>query len=311
MMDKRRNQGRWSFRGAPLFAGAVAAVTATVCLGLLGLIGPLVRPPATDAQPHALQRVLPSAPALFVDPEQLRRLQLAEGLRTLMETDARMTNGIVSAHVRLADGTESGVEPDRAVPAASVIKLVVMAVLYEAWETGRVRRTAADEKRLRRMITLSKNIATNELIERVGMDSINRWLAANGYTATTVRALILRDEPWGPNLMTTRETTRLLDAIVRGEVVSPKASDEMRRLLLAQRWRDRIPAGLPKGVTVGNKTGTMHDLLHDAAFVETPEGLRYSVAIFIERVDRSYVKAERIADISRNIHNYLTRNWRG
>lgn len=311
-MERNHFRSRWTSGRARWLAGVAAAVVATTCLGMLGLIGPLGRTSAAPAtQRSALQRVLPNAPTLFVDPEQARRQQLAEGLNLLLEAEARSTNGIVSAHVRLVDGTEAGVEPDRLVPAASVIKLVVMAALYDAWENGRLKRTASDEKRLRQMITLSKNIVTNQLIERVGMERINAWLVENGFSQTTVRALILREEPWGPNLMTPRETTQLLDAIVRGEVVSPKASDEMRRLLLAQRWKERIPAGLPEGVTVGNKTGTMHDLLHDAAFVETPEGLKYSVAIFVERVDRSAVKSERIANISRNLHNYLVVNWRG
>lgn len=213
--------------------------------------------------------------------------------------------GRVSVHILMDDGTEVGIEPDRPIPAASVIKLPIMAALYQAWADGVLRRTRDDEAHLRRMITRSSNTSTNALLHRVGMDRVNEWLRSNGYRQTAVRAFILRDEPFGPNTVTAREMTYLLRQIVRGEAVDADSSAEMRELLLKQRWRERIPAGLPKDVKCGNKTGTMSDLIHDVGFVESPSGLRYYVAILVERPDRSCVKAENLAQLSRSIYRYL------
>jgi beta-lactamase class A len=235
----------------------------------------------------------------------LDRAAVAAGLQRVLELEASRIAGRVSVHVVLENGAEAGIEPDRPVPAASVIKVPIMAALYDAWSKHEIPRTASDQAHLRRMITRSSNTSTNVLLHRVGMGRVNAWLRANGYPETCVRAFILRDEPEGPNLITAREMTGLLRQIVHGEAVDSNCSAEMRKLLLAQHWRERIPAGLPPGVKAGNKTGTMSDLIHDVAFVEAPSGLRYYVAILVERPDRSWVKSEELAQLSRSIYDYL------
>ena len=254
-------------------------------------------PPAGSAQPGAI----PDR-----DPAVAARQQMLAGLQTVLEQEAFYINGRVSVHVRLDDGGEAGIEPDRPVDGASIIKIPVMVALYDAWESGELKRTAEDEQRLRLMITRSKNIVTNELIERLGMARINRCLASNGYHCCSVRTRILKDDPAGPNLISAAEMTRMLRQIVHGELVSPRASAEMQKLLLEQHWRERIPAALPKEAVVGNKTGTMSNLLHDVAFVEAPTGLRYYLAVLVEREDRSRVKSDEIARLSRRVYDYLT-----
>jgi beta-lactamase class A len=46
----------------------------------------------------------------------------------------------------------------------------------------------------------------------------------------------------------------------------------MEELLLRQQIRDRIPAGIPSDVPVGNKTGNQPDATHDVAIVYAPSG---------------------------------------
>ena len=62
----------------------------------------------------------------------------------------------------------------------------------------------------------------------------------------------------------------LLTALARRELVSPQASDEMLSILRAQAFNEGIPAGMPAGVVVAHKTGSITDLYHDAAVVEPP-----------------------------------------
>lgn len=256
--------------------------------------------------------LFPGLPGTGITPQGLfapladARAQRIAGLQALLEHEAAWINGQVAIHVRLEDGGEAGIHADEAVPAASTIKVPVMGALYDAWESGALPRTAADERRLRLMITRSRNIVTNELIDRLGMTRINSWLAANGYQETRVRARILQAEPEGPNTVSAAEMTRMFQQIARGELVSPNASLEMRHLLLEQRWRERIPAALPPEATVGNKTGTMLGLLHDVAFVEAPDGVRYTFAVLIERQTRADVHSEAIAELSRKVYDYLT-----
>jgi beta-lactamase class A len=85
-----------------------------------------------------------------------------------------------------------------------------------------------------------------------------------------------------PDLPTTSDDiARLMAALATGEGLSPAAGAHARSLLEAQEWRWGIPAGLPEGVTVGNKTGTWDSALHDAAYVDSPNG-EYVIAVLTD-----------------------------
>jgi beta-lactamase class A len=284
-----------------VYAGLAVGLAIAVPISLS-----LRRPAAGHSVPAPQAFAPPAALAPPVDPVEEARKQRMAGLQALLDEEAAKINGVAHVHVRLEDGSQAGVLADYPVDPASVIKVPVMVALYDAWESKVFKRTAADQRRLRRMITHSKNIPTNELIDKLGMERINAWLTRNGYVQTLVQARILDPSYTMTNVTTAEECTRLLDQILRGQVVSRPASDEMRRLLLAQRWRERVPALLPKEAVCGNKTGTMSNLLHDLAFVEAPNGVRYTIAVFIERADRAACKSEAIAALSRRVYDYLT-----
>ena len=74
----------------------------------------------------------------------------------------------------------------------------------------------------------------------------------------------------------------VMTAIYEGRGVSVAARDEMRRFLLGQQTRDGVPAVVPEGVAVGNKTGTWDGSTHDVAFVEAPGGT-YIIAVLSDQ----------------------------
>lgn len=285
---------RAAFVLAPMAALAIAAFALGSALGHRvhgGIAAPLADRSAVAALP---------------DPKVVARQQMLAGLQSVLEQEAALIDGQVSVHVRLEDGGEAGIDPQRPVDAASVIKVPVMVALYQAWASGKLKRTAQEEHWLRLMITRSRNIESNKLIELLGKSGVNACLERNGYECCCLRTMILKDDGEGPNLVSASEMTRMFQQIVHGELVNPAASAEMRKLLLAQHWRERIPGRLPKEVVVGNKTGTMSNLIHDVAFIETPGGLRYYLAVLIEREDRSHVRSEEIARLSRHVYDFLT-----
>ena len=49
----------------------------------------------------------------------------------------------------------------------------------------------------------------------------------------------------------------------------------MVEVMSRQEWRDKIPAGLPDGLLVANKTGGVSGTSNDAAIVYTPAGRRW------------------------------------
>ncbi|MGD9891799.1 MAG: serine hydrolase [Dehalococcoidia bacterium] len=114
------------------------------------------------------------------------------------------------------------------------------------------------------MVTASDNTASVVLRDALGRTAIDRSMQALGLRSTSVSS---------PDLPTSAaDMTLLLEAIAIGRGVSAPASAAMIELLQQQWVRDRIPAGLPPHVPVGNKTGSWDNAAHDVAIVDAPSG---------------------------------------
>lgn len=120
------------------------------------------------------------------------------------------------------------------------------------------------------MITISSNLATNVLMEKLGVERIRA-------TVTRLKApgmKVLRGvedqkafDKGMSNETTARALLTLLTAIGNGTAASPKSCEEMIAILKRQKFNDGIPAGLPAGTAVAHKTGTITRIHHDAAIV--------------------------------------------
>jgi beta-lactamase class A len=154
---------------------------------------------------------------------------------------------------------------------------------------------------LRLMITRSSNFATNILISLVGADEVNRTMRSLG----AQRIRVLRGVEDGKafdkglnNTTTARDLAIILRAIEEGRAASAEGTREMREILLAQEFNEKIPAGLPPGVRVAHKTGEITAHSHDAAIVYPP-GRRPYVLVVLTRGLQDGAKSSRlIADIS-------------
>jgi beta-lactamase class A len=257
-------------------------------------------------------RSLPAAgtEALRHEAESDAAAAVRSALRELLEAEAARIGGTVAVHVRADNGVEAGVRAEEPMPAASVIKLPVAAAVYGAWESGRLKRTAADERRVRAAITRSDNPGADALINRLGMERINAWLARAGYAETRLRHRMLPLRAIGDarrtNATSARDMTRMLMELLEGKLVSPAAGGALRRVLLDQTRRTRIPAGVPEGVPVGNKTGTLRGIINDVAFVEPPGGPRYALAVLVKDAGPDGPASEAIAALSRKVYRLLT-----
>ena len=72
--------------------------------------------------------------------------------------------------------------------------------------------------------------------------------------------------------MAANGTALVLEAIARGQAVSPQASVEMLDLLATETLDSRLPALLPPGTRVVHKTGSWYNATHDAGVVYSPGG---------------------------------------
>jgi beta-lactamase class A len=121
-----------------------------------------------------------------------------------------------------------------------------------------------------RMITLSSNLATNLLLERVGAENTTAFMRELGAPGLVVLRGVEDGRAFRLGLNNRASARALLQVLCRlqaGSVVSPQADAEMRAVLLQQQFNERIPSGLPPGVPVAHKTGSTGDCYHDAAIV--------------------------------------------
>ena len=120
------------------------------------------------------------------------------------------------------------------------------------------------------MITVSSNLATNLLMDKLGVDNIRAGVHALGADGMNVRRDLEDGKAFEQGLNNTTTASallRLLEAIARGKAVDLESSRQMLAILERQTVNDRIPAGLPPGMRVAHKTGEITGIRHDAAIV--------------------------------------------
>src|SRR5436190_11237514 len=157
------------------------------------------------------------------------------------------------------------------------------------------------------MITKSSNLATNLLVDVVGIQTIQ--LALDELEIDGIR--ILRGvedsaafEAGLNNEVTANGMLKLLRLIADEKAYSKHASDEMLKILLEQQYRSGIPAGLPKEVKVAHKTGNISTVHHDAGIVFVEDRKPYVLVILTQfRVDTG--RGTAVADVSRDIYNTI------
>ena len=120
------------------------------------------------------------------------------------------------------------------------------------------------------MITVSSNLATNLLIEKLGVENIRATVHALGADGMNVLRGVEDGKAFekGMNNTTTAQAlATLMTAIADGKAVDADSSKQMIAILERQKFNEAIPAGLPAGVRVAHKTGDITKVHHDAAIV--------------------------------------------
>lgn len=212
--------------------------------------------------------------------------------------------GIYLAPAAPGGGVVAEFRSEEDFPAASVIKVPVMLAVEGNWSAHPESRTRAQSQDLERMIRYSDNEATNALVRNLGgFEPVNaavRQLLENP-APTTKLASYLQGTGKGSsrpkNRACPREIGQMLAIIADRETAGDPAAREMLEVMrrTSPAHRTRIPQGVPRAFRglVGNKTGTLNSypVVNDAAIIETPDGNRYVLCIFMERV-RARTEAE-------------------
>ena len=235
------------------------------------------------------------------------------------------------------------IEPDKAFHAASTMKVPVMIELFRQAEAGQLRledplpivnefhsivdgsvyhlsvgddsdaevykavgRTMTLRELCEAMITASSNLAANLLIERLGVENIRATVARLGATGMDVRRGVEDQKAFDQglnNTTTARGLAVLLQKLASGQAVSASADAEMVAILKRQKFNDAIPAGVPEGMPIAHKTGTITKIHHDAAIVYGPRP--YVLVLLVRGIQEQKESAALMAAISREVWNSL------
>lgn len=157
------------------------------------------------------------------------------------------------------------------------------------------------------MITTSSNLATNLLVELIGIDTIQR--ALDEMDIDGIRVLRGVEDQAAFEAGLNNETTanglvKLLRIIAEGHAWSPETSSQMMDIMLDQQYRSGIPAGLPKAARVAHKTGNISTVHHDAGIVYLDERKPY-ILVVLTQFEAETGRSTAVADISRDIYAHL------
>jgi beta-lactamase class A len=153
------------------------------------------------------------------------------------------------------------------------------------------------------MITRSSNLATNLLIERLGVANIQKTIArlnADGM-------VLLRGLEDGKafqadrnNTTTARALQTLLESIANNQAGDAESCHEMMEVLKRQTFNEAIPAGLPPGTPIAHKTGEITGIHHDAAIVLAPRP--FVLVILVKGINDRDKSSALIAAITKAIY---------
>jgi beta-lactamase class A len=159
------------------------------------------------------------------------------------------------------------------------------------------------------MISTSSNLATNLLLDLVGLETVQRSLDELGLDGIDIRRGVEDERAFEVginNRVTADGLAALLRLIAEERAFTPELSREMLDILHAQEFRDGIPARLPRAVRVAHKTGDISTIAHDAGVVY-PEGRKpYVIAVLTEWSPDAAGRAAAIAEVSHAVYEALT-----
>lgn len=247
------------------------------------------------------------------------------------------------AAVDLDSGRYVSVLGDQPFPMASTSKIAIVATYLAGVDQGRFRLSnqyplmmpvpsrkfdgpvapvragamLSAERLIELALTRSDNHATDALLAAVGGPAaVTRWVHANTGIEEfrldrDIATLVRDDGAVNPAITIDRRDSitpyamvRLLSGLYRGRWLSTSSRDflltTMSRCVTG---RNRIKALLPEGTSIAHKTGTLSNTASDVGFIETPDGRKFAVAIYVTGQGDKQRRDSRIALLARAIYD--------
>lgn len=192
---------------------------------------------------------------------------------------------------------------------ASLIKLFIMGAAYQEIENSIISHDDVYQD-IHNMIIVSDNDAANRLIRMMGQGEtaagfriVNEFSKSIGCNDTEINRLMLENNGM-ENYTSSHDCALLLRMIYNGNCVSKKWSDEMLDHLKAQTINDRIPKGIPYGMTVAHKTGNLSGICNGDVGIVFTEDEDYIICVIYNGDSSEWEINNIIAEISEKTYNY-------
>jgi beta-lactamase class A len=269
----------------------------------------------------------------YAEPDVTLTNELLEKLRSQLAEWSDSYAGLAGFCIRdLNAGTAIGYRHEAIFPAASTIKIHILAALLTDCEAGKLSPT----KRLRvdashgiggggildymenpielslvdiaiLMIMLSDNTATNMCLEAIGgVERVNSLCRDLGLLNTTMRR-VMRDRDairaGRENVTTPLDLVNTLTRLYEGQPSRTVADHCLE--VLAKFKPSPFRSGLPAGTRIAHKTGRMAGVRHEAAIVFLPER-PYALSVMTSfSLHDDAEQDEYLARVARLTHRYM------
>ena len=259
--------------------------------------------------------------------------QKSQEVQRAVESVVAPYEGSVSVVVSGVNGNavECSVDAEAPRTSASMIKLAILAALFDAVDdgalsldetvtmegddivggTGSIQSMGAGstftlEELAGYMISDSDNTATNLLIDRLGMEAVNAEADKIGLDQTVLERKMMDEDAMAAgqeNYTSAEDMATVLKLVAEGRLTNQECSDKAKEYLLAQSDADGLPDGVPEGVEVAHKTGSLTNVEHDGGIVYADEP--YVIVVMTEGISNDEATAL-IGDVSAAVYEAMT-----
>ena len=245
-------------------------------------------------------------------------------LEERIEAELKSYDGTMGLYIDDLKGNVITRFPDEKFETASTIKVYILAALFDAIEQGKaslkdmltceerfwidgsgilgsleVGTTLSVKNVATLMIIVSDNIATNMLIDYLGIDSINACIQKLGCKDTVLHNVLDFAKYHQLGTTTPRDYASMFVRIQNRTLVSPEASEQMWQILSQQHYNSMIVKSLPQFYVdpdnydeqlfwFATKSGSMNACRNDGGIITTPYGSYVIVMLNKDFSDKQY-----------------------
>lgn len=236
-------------------------------------------------------------------------------LEKRIEVELKSYDGTMGIYINDLKGNVITMNADETFETASTIKVYILAALFDAIENGKAALTDMLEYKAEHtidgsgvmnslevgtvlsvknlatlMIIVSDNIATNILIDYLGVDNINDCIQKLGCHDTILHNPIDFAKYDKLGTSTPRDYGSMFERMAQGTLISAEASEQMLSICKQQHYNSMLTKSIPayyldpdnfdeEIIYVASKSGSMNACRNDGGIVSTPYG-KYVIVLF-------------------------------